>query len=88
MRRNCYMNQIRPRIHLIVEEGRIWEAYSDSPVELLISDVDKQWVRHINTTINSKHIDNIAALVHDLEKYNVVLPGLIEEIQRHVKKKV
>jgi hypothetical protein len=77
----------KPRVYLVIDKGMIWEAYSDAPVELILKNVDKQWIRHLKTVINNSEIENILKLVSDLEEYQVKMPGLAEEEIKHIKVK-
>jgi hypothetical protein len=77
----------RPCVCVVLDQSMIWEAYSDQPVELIIKNVDKQWIRHLETVVNQFEIDQVTSLLKDLEEYEVRLPGLAEVEKKHIKVK-
>lgn len=63
----------------------VWESYSDIEVELIIKNVDRQWIRKLNVPINPSFIDQESELLNALEEESVKLPGLAKEEQRQLK---
>jgi hypothetical protein len=78
-------NKKKPRVFLVIDKGMIWEAYSDIEIQLLIKNVDKQWMRKLDVDIEPAKIDVEEELINSLESANVKLPGLSEEAKKHIK---
>ena len=75
----------KPKIFLVIDQGMIWEAYSDQPVEIIIKNDDRQFIRHLEPNINPKEIDKISTLLYALEEEDIKMPGQAEEEAKHIK---
>lgn len=75
----------KPCIYVVIDQGMIWEAYSDQPVELIINNADRQWLRHLETSINIREIKSAVKLLKALEEENIKLPGQAKAERKHLK---
>ena len=79
------MHQKKPLIYVVIDQGMIWEAYSDVSVELIVKNVDRQWIRHLEPVINQAEIKEVLELLGPLEELQIKMPGLVEEESRRIK---
>ena len=54
-------------------------------IPLIVKNVDRQWIRHLEPVINQAEIKEVLELLGPLEELQIKMPGLAEEELRRIK---
>lgn len=75
----------KPRIFVCIEKGMIWETAGDIDCILIIKNVDKQWIRHLEVHKDSSIVDQEEEIITYMEKRGFKPEDLEAEEGLHVK---